>query len=150
MSRQKTKTCVARENGRECIVTVSGSRRPDKIHIDAMPFTKLLKRRCDYAIQVFSETPQRAFFFVELKGGHVEKAAKQLLYTIEHLNEYKDLLDYIPYDKRYACIVASCMPPTTQVKAVLEKIKARNFVVYRKSRQLSIVVAEDGSAKTLN
>ena len=100
-------SCSLKENGREFVIEVSGDRKPDKIHIDDNPYTELLKSRCDYAIEVFHDEPQRVFFFVELKGEDVLKAAEQLVYTAEHLQNYCHLVDYTPYAKRFACIVAT-------------------------------------------
>lgn len=100
-------TCSLKENGRECVIEIPGDRKPDKIHIDDKPYTELLKSRCDYAIEVFHDEPKRAFFFVELKGEDVLKAAEQLVYTAEHLQNYRHLIDYKLYAKRWACIVAT-------------------------------------------
>ena len=100
-------TCSLKENGREFVLEVSGGRIPDAIHVDDNPYTELLKSRCDYAIEVFHDEPKRAFFFVELKGEDVLKAAEQLVYTAEHLQDYRHLMNYKPYAKRLACIVAT-------------------------------------------
>lgn len=102
-----TMTCSLKENGREFLIEVSGGRKPNKIHIDDNPYAKLLKSRCDYAIEVFHDEPKQAFFFVELKGEDVLKAAEQQVYAAEHLQDYCHLMDYTPYAKRFACIVAT-------------------------------------------
>lgn len=100
-------TCSLVENGREFVIEVPGGQKPDEIHIDGKPYAELLKSRCDYAIEVFHDKPKLAFFFVELKGEDVLKAAEQLVYTAEHLQDYRHLIDYKPYAKRWACIVAT-------------------------------------------
>lgn len=122
--------CSLKENGREFVLEVSGGRKPDKIHIDDNPYTELLKSRCDYAIEVFHDEPRRAFFFVELKGEDVLKAAEQLVYTAEHLKDYCHLIDYTPYAKRYACIVAArgMMPAiTTRYQACQKHLERCGF-----------------------
>ena len=57
-------TCSLVENGREFVLEVSGGRIPDAIHVDDKPYADLLKRRCDYAIEVFHDEPKRAFFWL--------------------------------------------------------------------------------------
>ena len=99
------------EEGRTFRVVVSGERRPNVVHIDAAPYVSLLKSRCDYAVEVFGDTPKQVFFFVELKGGDVLKALDQLVYTAEHLKDYCHLLNYGKFAVRHACVVASHGPP---------------------------------------
>lgn len=148
-------TCVSRsgtvlslrENGREFVLEVSGGRRPDVVHVDEDPYTKLLACRCDYAVEVFHDDPRRAFFFVELKGDDVVRAAEQLAYTAEHLCDYRNLMDYGRYAKRYAFIVAShgTKPSIlTRYQVCEARMKRCGFVYMKcKTRKVSVKLNEN-------
>lgn len=147
----KGRTCRGRptvisveENGKRFTVSVLNGEMPDKVRIDAKPFVDLLKSRCDYAIKVLGK---EVFFFVELKGADVVKAAEQLAYTIENLNAYRHLLDYSPYKSRHACIVSSHgMKPAilTRYQVYKRRIENCDFQVKCKVRQLTAKVNSAG------
>ena len=136
------------EENRTFTVVVPGRCQPKKIHIDTEPFVKILKRRCDYAVEVFRDSQKQVFFFVELKGGDVLKAAEQLAYTAEHLDDYKHLLDYRPFAIRHACIVASQgLKPsiTTRYQVWLARLKKCDFSSVKvRTHQLTALVDKSG------
>lgn len=144
-------TCSLKENGREFVLVVPCRRKPDAIHIDDKPYTELLKSRCDYAIEVFHDEPKRAFFFVELKGEDVLKAAEQLVYTAEHLQSYSHLMDYKPYTMRFACIVAAHgMVPsiTTRYQACQKHLERCGFANLKcKTRKMIVEMDADNNVK---
>ncbi len=144
-------TCPLKANGREFVLEVSGDRKPDKIHIDGEPYTKLLKRRCDYAVEVFRDDPKRAFFFVELKGEDVLKAAEQLVYTAEHLRDYRHLIDYRLYANRFACIVAThgMIPAiSTRYQVCQARMKNCGFAALKcKTRKMLVRMDAVGNVK---
>lgn len=150
----KGQTCKGRptvisveENSKRFTVSVLNGERPSKVRIDAKPFADLLKCRCDYAIKVSEE---EVFFFVELKGADVVKAAEQLAYTIENLNVYRHLLDYSPYKSRHACIVSSHgMKPaiSTRYQVYKRRIENCKFQVKCKVRQLTAKVNAVGAVE---
>ena len=137
------------EKGRSFTVRVEGDRKPVKMHIDGGDFIRLLKNRCDYAIEVFPDAPFKAFFFVELKGEDVLKAAQQLLSTIENLNAYRHILDYTKFRKQFACIVSSKGPVpaiTTRYQVIDRKIQSFGFEKLRcKTRKDIAIVRNDDS-----
>ena len=139
VSRRQTSVSVSEES-RTFTVVVPGDCQPRRVRIDAEPYIRILKRRCDYAIEVFHDPPKQVFFFVELKGGDVLKAVEQLAYTAEHLNDYKHLIDYRPFAIRHACIVASYVRvPTTRIQYYVERIRRCGFSdVIRRTRPIPI------------
>lgn len=144
--RRQTSVSVSEEN-RTFTVVVPGRCQPKKIHIDTEPFVKILKRRCDYAVEVFRDSQKQVFFFVELKGGDVLKAAEQLAYTAEHLDDYKHLLDYRPFAIRHACIVASYIRvPTTRFQCYIARVERCGFAkLIRRTHQLTARIDEGGN-----
>lgn len=133
------------EQGRKFTVSVSAvTVMPRKTHIDEKPFVNLLKCRCDYAIEILDKG---VFFFVELKGSDIVKAAEQLAYTIANLESYRHLLDYSLYTSRHACIVSSqgARPAIlTRYQVFKRKIECRGFKVKCKTRQLTANVDANG------
>lgn len=91
---------------------------------------------------------KQVFFFIELKGEDVVKAAEQLAYTVEHLSVYRHLLDYKPFVKCHACIVASHgMKPaiSTRFQLYERQIKRRGFESLKcKTHQLTAKVSSGG------
>ena len=147
VSRRQTSVSVSEES-RTFTVVVPGDCQPRRVRIDAEPYIRILKRRCDYAIEVFHDPPKQVFFFVELKGGDVLKAVEQLAYTAEHLNDYKHLIDYRPFAIRHACIVASQgLKPsiTTRYQVWQARLTKCDFArVKVRTRQLTALVDEGG------
>ena len=145
--RRQTTVSVSEEN-RTFTVVVPGTCQPRRVRIDAEPYAGILKRRCDFAIEVFHDPPKQVFFFVELKGGDVLKAVEQLAYTAEHLNEYKHLLDYRPFALRHACIVASQgLKPsiTTRYQVWRARLKKCDFSSVKvRTHQLTALVDKSG------
>lgn len=135
------------EESRTFTVVIPGRCQLKKIHIDTEPFVKILKRRCDYAVEVFRDSQKQVFFFVELKGGDVLKAAEQLAYTAEHLDDYKHLLDYQPFAIRHACIVASYIRvPTTRFQCYIARVERCGFEkLIRRTHQLTARIDEGGN-----
>lgn len=156
MRKQKTKKRFIRtetriavgENGRIFEAVISGDCQPVKIHIDAEPYRSQLERRCDYAIQICPHDT-RAFFFVELKGTDVLKAAEQLLYSVECLQSL-----YQAYNvSRTACIVASCGPKpaiSTRYQMYRAKLESRGFRLVCKTWRMMARIDQEGRLSALS
>lgn len=136
------------EKNRKFTVVLDGASTAKKIHVDNEPYVSLLACRCDYAIEVCRDVSKQVFFFIELKGEDVVKAAEQLAYTVEHLSAYRHLLDYKPFVKCHACIVASHgMKPaiSTRFQLYERQIKRRGFESLKcKTHQLTAKVSSGG------
>jgi len=145
--RKKLSASVS-ENGRNFSVLFEGTSWAEKVHIDAEPYVGLLERRCDYAIKICCGRTGQAFFFVELKGDDVVKAAEQLAYTIRQRNAYRHQLDYSTFARRHACIVASHgMRPAiaTRYQKYKRLIEELGFESVKcRVRQLTAIVSSEG------
>lgn len=99
----------------------------DVVHVDAPEFARL-QNRCDYAIRV-SPSDSKHFFFVELKGNDVVKAAKQLICSIENLTPlYRD------YGKREAWVISGGWRPAVSTSFQVQSAKARKHGFMMKHR----------------
>ena len=77
----KQRSIVVSENNRKFEVIVPRKCDADKVHIDTADYETGVKR-CDYVIRV-TPTHKQFFYYVELKGNDIQKAAKQLVSTVE-------------------------------------------------------------------
>ncbi|MGN0888231.1 MAG: hypothetical protein ACI4UY_05035 [Kiritimatiellia bacterium] len=116
---KNVKRIVVTENYRSFSVsTVDGT--SDSVHIDAPGFANL-PNRCDYAVRV-SPTRPKHFFFVELKGNDVVKAARQLVCTIENLSAM-----YAGYTKKEAWVISGGWRPAISTAFQVEGAKAKKY-----------------------
>lgn len=120
------------ENNRDFAVYTTAS-DADALHIDSTDYAESCSR-CDYAIRVSPLNP-RHFFFVELKGNDVVKAAKQLVCSIEHLKSlYKD------YSIRQAWVISGGWRPAVKTSFQIQKAKAKkhNFLLQHRTRSMTV------------
>ena len=105
----KQRSIVVSENNRQFEVIVPRKCDADKVHIDTADYETGVKR-CDYAIRV-TPTHKQFFYYVELKGSDVIKAAKQLVSTIE-----KRKTDYAGYVQKEAWVICSKWRPAVNTQ----------------------------------
>ena len=105
----KQRSIVASENSRKFEVIVPRKCDADKVHIDTADYEPGLKR-CDYAIRV-TPTHKQFFYYVELKGNDILKAAEQLVSTIE-----KRKSDYAGYMQKEAWVISGGWRPTVDTQ----------------------------------
>lgn len=135
---------VVSENNRRFEVISDVSTRPVTIHVDSSVF-RHLKKRCDYAIQVDPVCP-KWFFFIELKGNDVIKAAQQLEYTIANtLDLYHD------YDNREAWVIAGGghYIITTAFQLEKKKVMRWGFDLKYQTRQKTVDVTSNVGVTTV-
>lgn len=129
---RKVKKVVVTENNRSFSVATTDL-AADSIHIDAPEFYTL-PCRCDFAIRVSSLFPKQ-FFFTELKGNDVIKAAKQLVCTIENL-----AVLYEPYAHREAWVISGGWRPAVSTAFQIQRAKAHKHGFELKHRTHSIQI----------
>lgn len=95
----KKRSIVVKENNRQFEVIVPRKCDADKVHIDTVDLETGVKR-CDYAIRV-TPTHKQFFYYVELKGNDILKAAKQLVSTVEMRKS-----DYAGYMQKEAWVIS--------------------------------------------
>lgn len=132
MRRSQSKISVS-ENNRRFEVVVNRGCGADWVHIDDPAYAHLA-RRCDYAIRVSPGNP-RHFFFVELKGNDVIKAAEQLEYTVANLKAM-----YSAYASRQAWVIAGGFRPAVQTRwqVLQRKMKACGFKMFHQTKSWSV------------
>lgn len=118
----KTRSIVVKENNRQFEVVVPSKCAAEKIQIDTKDY-ETGQQRCDYAICI---TPARKqfFYFVELKGSDVVKAARQLVATAES----KKTL-YKGYRQKEAWVISGgwCPAVNTQFQVQGRKLAKRDI-----------------------
>ena len=129
---QGTKKVVVTENSRSFSV-VTTDFASDSIHIDTSEFASL-PSRCDFAVRVSSSMPKH-FFFAELKGNDVIKAAKQLVCTIEKLTAL-----YKAYAHREAWVISGGWRPAVMTSFQIQRAKALKFGFDLKHRTRTMTV----------
>ena len=117
---KKERLIVVRENNRQFSVVVPYYSDADKYHIDTLDYETGVKR-CDYAIRV-TPTHKRFFYYIELKGNDVIKAAKQLVSTVE-----KRESDYKGYAHKEAWIISGGWHPAINTQFQIQQGKLRKF-----------------------
>lgn len=124
MSSTKKRSIVVKENNRQFVVLVPANCDAEKIQIDTKDF-ETGKQRCDYAICI-TPTCKQLFFFVELKGSDILKAARQLVATAE---SQKTL--YKGYVQKEAWVISGGWRPaiSTQYQVQERKLKKLDFVL---------------------
>lgn len=97
-----SKSKVASENGKR--FEIKSNEDFTKIRIDDCLIQSQLTEKCDYG---FVRHFNNDFYFVELKGTHLQKAFDQIVATIDY---FQDNLILIPKEKRFGVIVSSRVP----------------------------------------
>jgi len=117
---KKESVIVAKENKREFRVVVPAECGADKIHVDTTDYETGAKR-CDYAIRV---TPSRKqfFYYIELKGNDVIKAAKQLAATIQNRRA-----DYNGYEHKEAWVIGGGWRPAANTQFQVQQRVVEKF-----------------------
>ena len=88
-SNDKRNLCVASEKGKTFIINNSSKLKIKKVKIDKCLSQKIGEKRCDYLMTIDDKSVLRAIY-IELKGGNLSDAFKQLEGTIIYLkNEFK-------------------------------------------------------------
>lgn len=113
---------VVKENNRQFVVIVPQKCDADKVQVDTADFETGVKR-CDYAIRV-TPTHKQFFYYVELKGNDILKAAKQLVSTVEMRKS-----DYAGYLQKEAWVISGgwCYAVNTQFQKYRRIIKKFGF-----------------------
>jgi hypothetical protein len=87
---EKRKICVAEENGKKYTLNNHSEFKVRKVKIDKCLHQAHREKRCDYLMNIDPKELKRAIF-IELKGGGLGDAVKQIYSTITHLkSEFKD------------------------------------------------------------
>ena len=110
----KERSIVVKENNRQFEVVVPKKSDADKIHIDTEDY-ETGQKRSDYAIRV-TPTCKQFFYYVELKGSDVIKAAKQLVATAG-----KRKSDYNGYEQREAWVISGGWNPAVNTQFQVQK-----------------------------
>ena len=129
----KERSIVVSENRRQFTVVVPIRSDADIIHVDTADYETGVKR-CDYAIRV-TPTRKQVFYYVELKGNDVIRAAKQLVSTVE-----KRKSDYAGYMQKEAWVISGGWRPAvnTQFQIQRGKIKKLGFELKHKTKAHTI------------
>lgn len=116
----RQRSIVVSENNRQFEVIVPRKCDADKVHIDTADYEPELKR-CDYAIRV-TPTHKQFFYYVELKGNDILKAAKQLVTTVETRKS-----EYDGYKRKEAWVIGGgwCLAVNTQFQKYGRIIKKK-------------------------
>lgn len=131
--KKKTHVIVVKENNRRFSVVVPLKSDADKCHIDTQDY-ETGEKRCDYAIRV-TPTSKRFFYYVELKGNDVIKAARQLVSTVE-----KQQSDYKDYECKEAWIISGGWNPaiSTRFQFLQRSLKKFGFELKYKTNEHTI------------
>ena len=116
----KQRSIVVSENNRQFEVIVPRKCDADKVHIDTVDCETGLKR-CDYAIFI-TPTHKQFFYYVELKGNDVIKAAEQLVSTVE-----KRKSDYAGYAQKEAWVISGGWRPAVNTQFQIQRVKIKKF-----------------------
>ncbi len=82
--------CIAFENGKYYKLNNVSKLIIRKVKVDGCLFRNTSEKRCDYLMTMEDKKLQRAIF-IELKGGDLTDALKQLYFTVIYLkNEFKN------------------------------------------------------------
>ena len=85
---EKRKICIAYENGKTYTINNESNVVVRKVKIDKCIAQKVNEKRCDF---LFDIDEMKRVFFVELKGGDLNKAVNQIHSTILYLkDEFKN------------------------------------------------------------
>jgi len=87
--KEKRKACIADENGKKYHLNNISGLTIRKVKVDKCFLQDIGEKRCDYLMD--SDDLKRVFF-IELKGGDLIKAVKQIYSTIEYLKP--EFMDY--------------------------------------------------------
>lgn len=120
----KGRSIVVKENNRQFEVVVPCKCGAQKIQIDTKDF-ETGKQRCDYAICI-TPTRKQVFYFVELKGSDVVKAARQLVATAESRKQL-----YKGYVHKEAWVISGgwCPAVNTQFQVEGRKLAKLDIVL---------------------
>ena len=78
------KICIAEQYGKKYTLNNDSGFKIQKIKVDGCLAQHTGEKRCDYLFKIETKTPQNAIF-VELKGGDLITAVRQVSYTINYL-----------------------------------------------------------------
>ncbi len=77
------KECVASENGKTFRLENNSELVIRKVKVDKCIIQRFEEGRCDYLMNI---DQKKIVYFIELKGGDLRKALKQISDTVEYLN----------------------------------------------------------------
>lgn len=116
----KERLIVVKENNRQFVVVVPQKSDANKFQVDTEDYETGLKR-CDYAICI-TPTHKQFFYYVELKGNDVIKAAKQLVSTVE-----KRKSDYAGYAQKEAWVISGGWRPAVNTQFQIQRVKIKKL-----------------------
>lgn len=122
---------VEGEHGRKFTLTVPKSATVEKIRIDEGLVRGNQSKKCDWAIKV-NPGSREHFFFVELKGGDLAHAVRQLessIIELKHLHEF--------YGNKQAHAVCSRIIPSfsSQFQVAVKNFKDKHGFLLRRHSQ---------------
>jgi len=123
---------VAEENKRKLSINNPSKKVIRKIRVDDCLITEGI--RCDYMFEI--DEPIKFVIYLELKGGHIERAYKQLTATLTKFKaEHK-------YYKKECHVVASSAPKSTpksqQLKIRFRKDNAAELIISSRKKEIFI------------
>ena len=130
---EKRKICIAIENGKKYTLNNKSDTVIQKVKVDKCLAQNANEKRCDFLMEI---NEFKRVFFIELKGGDLNSAVKQIYSTIIYLND-----EFIGYQLDARIVGSKDVPGfinTPEYKRLAKKIKSTDGTIERSTRKIYV------------